>query len=230
MKYSNIVEGNFISRPNRFVAEVMVDDQLCTVHMNNTGRCQELLIEGVPVILKEADNPNRKTKYDLIAVYREDYGWINIDSVAPNEVVAEYLASNPELLPGITFVKPEFTYGDSRVDFYFEQNDVKNLLEVKGCTLVKKGIGMFPDAPTTRGLKHVRELTSAVVEDGINAYVAFVIQVNNIDYVIPNREIQPEFADALRDAVASGVKLLFIRCEVTKDELKVRNAHIIDHL
>lgn len=229
MKYDNVFEGRFINRPNRFVAEVLVEDEISTVHMNNTGRCQELLTKDVPVIVKKADNENRKTKYDLIGVCREDYGWINIDSQVPNELVKEYLESSPELFPGITYLKPEFSFGESRVDFYFEQGEQKNLLEVKGCTLVKNGIGMFPDAPTTRGLKHVKELTEAA-KDGYNAYIAFVIQVNNIDYVIPNRQIQPEFADALRDAVVAGVKLLFVRCEVTKDSLSIRNCHIIDHL
>lgn len=229
MKYSNIKEASFISRPNRFVAVVLVDGVEEEVHVKNTGRCEELLLPGVLVYLVKSDNETRKTRYDLVAVKREGYGIINIDSQAPNQVMKEWLESGESYYDGITFLKPEFKYGSSRIDFYIEQQETKNLLEVKGCTLVKKGMGFFPDAPTDRGVKHIRELTEAV-NDGYNTAIAFVIQVNNVGYVFPNRETQPEFAEALRDAVKAGVKIIFLRCNVTEDTLTYKDYEVITHL
>lgn len=229
MKYERTVKGIFISRPNRFVAEVKIDNEIQEVHVKNTGRCEELLIEGVEVILEEASNPERKTKYDLIAVYREGYGWINIDSQAPNQMVKDWLQDNNEVFPNITFLKPEFKFRGSRIDFYLEQEDEKILIEVKGCTLIKKGVCFFPDAPTDRGVKHLEELTDAAY-DGYKCYIAFVIQVNNMEYVFPNREIQPKFAEALRNAVKAGVQILFLSSDVKESEIKIRGYKKISHL
>ena len=156
MKYSKVVKGIFENRPNRFIAHVWIDGVLETVHVKNTGRCKELLLPGATVILEDCNNPNRKTRYDLIAVYKEGLGLINMDSQAPNKVVAEWLATQD-----YDYVKPEYKYGNSRVDFYMEKNGEKYLMEVKGCTLEIAGMGYFPDAPTERGIKHLRELIKA---------------------------------------------------------------------
>ena len=160
MKYLKTLQAKFIDRPNRFIAHVDLNGIVETVHVKNTGRCKELLIKGVTVILEESDNESRKTKYDLIAVYKENFGLINIDSQAPNKVAKEWLESKD-----YTYIKPEYTYGNSRIDFYMEKDDRKYLMEVKGCTLERDGIGYFPDAPTERGVKHIYELIKAK-EDG----------------------------------------------------------------
>lgn len=229
MKYENTVCGTFIARPNRFVAEVKIGDNVETVHVKNTGRCEELLIEGVKVVLEPASNPERKTRYDLIAVEREGYGFINIDSQAPNQVMKEWLTNDNKLFTNITFLKPEFKFRGSRIDFYLEQNEEKILLEVKGCTLVKKGFCFFPDAPTDRGVKHLEELTEAQ-KDGYSCYIAFVIQVSHLEYVFPNRETHPQFATALRDAVKAGVKIIYLACDVTEDTLNPESYKIIGQL
>ena len=214
MKYSKTIQAKFINRPNRFIAHVEVDGKEETVHVKNTGRCRELLLPGVPVILSVADNPNRKTKYDLIAVYKDGIGLINMDSQAPNVVVGEYLAG----VRGITYIKPEYSYGDSRIDFYFEQGETKCLMEVKGVTLERDGIAYFPDAPTERGVKHIRELIKAQ-EQGFDAYLAFVIQMEGVHQVLPNEEMHPEFAEAYREAVEAGVEVVNFSCRVREDEL-----------
>ena len=170
MKYECIVEAKFISRPNRFIAHVDIDGTEVVVHVKNTGRCKELLIPGCRVYLEKATNPERKTPYDLVAV-DTPIGIINIDSQAPNAVVKEWLMKQDYDL-----VVPEYKYGNSRIDFYMEKGEDKYLLEVKGCTLIKDGIGYFPDAPTERGVKHLRELTAAI-DKGYKAMAAFVIQV-----------------------------------------------------
>lgn len=215
MKYGNIIHGKFDSRPNRFLARVVIDGRVETVHVKNTGRCRELLLPGVDVILEISDNPNRKTKYDLIAVYKEKSGWVNIDSQAPNKVVCEWLNQQD-----YTYIKPEYTYGDSRIDFYLEKREEKILMEVKGCTLEVDGIGYFPDAPTERGVKHLRELVNAV-NAGFHCYVAFVIQMEGVYEVRPNVETHKEFGLALEEAKAAGVKVLFLGCRVTEDTLEI---------
>ena len=174
MQYRTIVSGRFLDRPNRFVAHVEIDGTAQTVHVKNTGRCKELLLPGAAVRLEVSDNPNRKTKYDLVAVYKPGLGWVNIDSQAPNKVVQEWLQTE-----GYDLVRPEYTYGDSRIDFYMEKDGQEYLLEVKGCTLEVDGIGYFPDAPTLRGVKHLHELTKAV-EAGYRCAVAFVIQMEGV--------------------------------------------------
>ena len=216
MRYDNIVEAKFISRPNRFIAQVELDGKEVTVHVKNTGRCRELLIPGCTVFLEKAKNPERKTPYDLVAV-ETPIGIINMDSQAPNAVVKEWL-----LKQDYTKVVPEYKYGDSRIDFYMEKGDQKYLLEVKGCTLIKDGVGYFPDAPTERGVKHLKELTEAM-DKGYKAMVGFVIQVDGVKEVRPNLETHPEFGAALQEAKKAGVEVLHLQCHVTKDGIEIIN-------
>lgn len=215
MKYKNIVKAKFISRPNRFIANVEVDGNELVVHVKNTGRCKELLIPGCTVYLEKADNPERKTPYDLVAV-EKDGRIINIDSQAPNKVVKEWLLSQGEY----DKVQPEYKFGNSRIDFYMEKAEVRYLMEVKGCTLFIDGIGYFPDAPTERGAKHLRELTDAV-KKGYNTSVAFVIQGEGITEVRPNEATDPDFAKAFYEAKAAGVEIVFYLCKVTDDSLYI---------
>ena len=214
MKYLKTLQAKFIDRPNRFIAHVDLNGIVETVHVKNTGRCKELLIKGVTVILEESDNESRKTKYDLIAVYKENFGLINIDSQAPNKVAKEWLESKD-----YTYIKPEYTYGNSRIDFYMEKDDRKYLMEVKGCTLERDGIGYFPDAPTERGVKHIYELIKAK-EDGYAVSLAFVIQMEGVNEVLPNIETHPEFGVAIDDAKKAGVNIVFIKCRVYENRLE----------
>ena len=212
MKYANITKAKFITRPNRFIAQVEVDGHTETVHVKNTGRCKELLIPGCTVFLTASDNPERKTKYDLVAVIKDNGLLINIDSQAPNKVAAEYLqAQNYDV------IIPEYTYGDSRIDFYMEKKIgskvERYLMEVKGCTLERSGIGYFPDAPTERGVKHIHELIKAK-KAGYHAILAFVIQMDGVTEVRPNIETHPEFGTAFDKAKKAGVEVLFIPCHV----------------
>ncbi len=215
MKYHNTVTASFIDRPNRFIAHVDIDGTAETVHVKNTGRCRELLLPRVPVILAAADNPDRKTKYDLIAVKKKGLGWVNIDSQAPNIVVREWLEQQE-----FDLIRPEYVYGDSRIDFYMEKGKRNYLLEVKGCTLEIDGVGYFPDAPTERGVKHIRELIKAR-KQGYRCGVAFVIQMNGVKEVRPNIETHPEFGEALAEAEQAGVKVLCLECEVRKESLRI---------
>lgn len=215
MRYKHIIHGKFHSRPNRFIAKVWVEGKLETVHVKNTGRCRELLLPDAEVILEVSDNPDRKTKYDLIGVYKENLGWVNIDSQAPNKVVKEWLEKQH-----YTYIKPEYTYGASRIDFYMEQGEQRYLMEVKGCTLEIDGIGYFPDAPTERGVKHLRELAGAA-QEGFQCYAAFVIQMEGVNEVRANVETHREFGEALEAARAAGVKVLCLGCRVTEDTLQV---------
>lgn len=215
MEYKNTVKGIFKSRPNRFIANVLIDGKLTTVHVKNTGRCKELLLPDVSVILEKSDNPERKTQYDLICVYKENLGWINIDSQAPNKVMAEWLGTKEYSL-----VKPEYTFGNSRIDFYMEQGNDKYLMEVKGCTLEIDGVGYFPDAPTQRGVKHIYELISAL-DKGYKSILAFVIPMENISKVLPNMDTHPEFGYALNEAINAGVSVWYMKCAVTENTLKI---------
>lgn len=219
MKYDKIVKGKFIDRPNRFIAHVEVCGQVETVHVKNTGRCKEILKKNCTVILAESDNPDRKTKYDLVAAYKEDFGLINIDSQAPNAVEKEWL-----LKQDYDYVKPEYVYGNSRIDFYMEKGGEKYLMEVKGCTQEINGVGYFPDAPSERGVKHLRELAKAVAE-GYHAILCFVIQMEGINEVRPNIDIQPEFGEALESAKASGVQIWFMQCSVNEDRLEIASVN-----
>lgn len=215
MEYKNVVQGIFLNRPNRFIANVYIDGKEETVHVKNTGRCKELLISGAKVILEISDNPARKTKYDLVCVYKEKLGWVNIDSQAPNKVVKEWL-----LEQDYDRIKPEYVYGNSRVDFYMEKGDVKYLMEVKGCTLEIDGVGFFPDAPTERGVKHLQELKKAALE-GFHCAIAFVIQMEGIDMVLPNTKTHPAFGEALEEAQKAGVQVLYLPCRVTEKSLDI---------
>lgn len=216
MKYTNnIIHGTFHSRPNRFIAKVYVDGVLETVHVKNTGRCKELLLPGAEVILEVSDNPARKTKYDLIAVYKDGLGLVNIDSQLCNKVAGEWLAAQ-----GFDSIKPEYTYGASRVDFYMEKDGEKYLMEVKGCTLEIDGIGYFPDAPTERGIKHLKELTTAV-ECEFRCSIAFVIPMEGVTEVRANVTTHKAFGDALEEAKKAGVEVVFLPCKVLPDEVIV---------
>ena len=213
MIYDNVTRAVFVKRPNRFIAEVDINGHRETVHVKNTGRCKELLIPGCEVWLTAPGTPGRKTKYDLIAV-RKDTGMLfNIDSQAPNRVVKEWLLSQD-----YDMVVPEYTYGDSRIDFYMERRAEKYLMEVKGCTLERDGIGFFPDAPTERGVKHIRELIKAR-EDGYHSILAFVIQMDGVSEVRANVNTHPEFGEALEEAKNAGVEIWFFKCHVEPDSL-----------
>ena len=214
MKYNNTVEATFLERPNRFIAKVKIENEEHTVHVKNTGRCKEILIKDSTVILEKSDNPNRKTLYDLIAVYKKGFGLINIDSQAPNKVVKEWLDTKD-----FDYIKPEFKYGESRIDFYMEKGNEKYLMEVKGCTLERDHVGYFPDAPTQRGVRHLRELIKATKE-GYKTAVCFVIQMENVSVVLANSQTDPEFDKALNDAKAAGVEIIFLKCKVAKDTLE----------
>ncbi len=219
MKYKNIVKAKFLSRPNRFIAQVEVDNREETVHVKNTGRCRELLVPGCNVILERSENPNRKTLYDLICVYKEGLGWVNIDSQVPNKVVREWLDNLPAPFSDITYIRPEYRYGNSRMDFYLERNEGKKILiEVKGCTLEIDGMGYFPDAPTIRGVKHLRELADASMA-GYECYLIFVIAMPRVKKVLPNMSTHPEFGEALEEAIESGVKVIYLECDVTPSQI-----------
>ena len=220
MEYKKTVKGQFVSRPNRFVAHVKLDGAVQTVHVKNTGRCRELLLPGAEVFLCASDNPARKTKYDLVAVRRENGSIVNIDSQAPNKVCLEWLQKQ-----GFDCIVPEFTWGDSRIDFMMKRGSERWLLEVKGCTLNIGGIGYFPDAPTERGVKHLHELTRAAKE-GWHAAVAFVIAMEGITEVRPNDVTQPAFGIALEEARAAGVMVMHLPCRVTPDSLEIISKNI----
>lgn len=220
MKYENTCFANFLERCNRFSALVEINGVREIVHVKNTGRCRELLQPGKTVMLQRVQNSARKTQYDLISVYKDGLGWVNIDSQAPNHVVREWLESGESIFGRIDFLRPEFTYGSSRMDFYLECAKRRILMEVKGCTLEVDGIGYFPDAPTQRGIKHLRELAEAV-KKGYESYIAFVIAMPGVTKVRPNVQTHPEFAMALSEAVEAGVKVLHLPCVVGQDELYV---------
>lgn len=240
MKYRKIVKGIFLSRPNRFIALVLINKgdgagpEEERVHVKNTGRCKELLVEGCTVFLEESDKAERKTKYDLVAVEKKcdkNSLLINMDSQAPNKAASEWIESPAflEALPFIkklTFVKAEYVSGKSRFDFYLEYESregksEKMYLEVKGVTLEKNGLAMFPDAPTLRGLKHVKELTQIVKEKRGRAAVLFVIQMKGVNRFSPNRETHEDFANALVQAQKDGVLLLARDCIITPDSMTI---------
>lgn len=215
MRYDNITRAVFLKRLNRFIAEVDINGHRETVHVKNTGRCKELLIPGCEVWLTAPGTPNRKTKYDLVAVRKDNGILFNIDSQAPNKVVKEWLDGKD-----YDKVIPEYIYGDSRIDFYMERGGDYYLMEVKGCTLEVDGIGYFPDAPTERGVKHLRELTAAV-KNGYKAILAFVIQMDGVSVVKPNISTHAEFGTAMDEAISAGVEVLFLKCHVEPDTLVI---------
>ncbi len=228
MNYQNIVKGRFLLRPNRFIAHVEIDGDVEIVHVKNTGRCAELLKQGAVVYVQdrqdlenkngENNSSKRKTRWDLIAVEKEDR-LINMDSQIPNKVVQEWLKEG-NLFPGITLVKPEYKYGNSRIDLYVEAGERKILIEVKGVTLEENGVVRFPDAPSERAVKHVQELAGAV-EDGYEAYIFFVIQMKGVRYLTPNMDTHPQFGEALREAASRGVKVLAYDCNVTAESIRI---------
>ena len=244
MKYNQVVPGIFLQRPNRFIAHILINGKEEVCHVKNTGRCRELLIPGCTVYCAVSDNPQRKTKYDLIAVEKSIENQIvfanagipsqhvkstpeahstllvNMDSQAPNAAVKEWLRSGASPFGKIDFLKPEYKYGNSRFDFYLECNSRKIFLEVKGVTLEDNSVVLFPDAPTERGVKHVRELIRCH-EEGFDTYVLFVVQMERAMYFTPNRKTHPQFADALCEAKNAGVQLLAYTCKVTPDVMKI---------
>lgn len=217
MTYKNMIPGIFLRRPNRFIAHVMIDgiEQVC--HVKNTGRCKELLPAGAQVWCEESSNPNRKTKFDLITV-KKGQRLINMDSQAPNAAVKEWLLGGG--LGKISNLKPETTFGDSRFDFSFDKDGRRCFLEVKGVTLEQDGVCAFPDAPTERGTRHLRELTR-LVREGYGAYVLFVIQMERVLYLHPNDATDPAFGAALREAAAAGVEILAMDCAVTESSMVI---------
>ena len=218
MNYSNMVPGTFRARPNRFIAHIDIDGREQVCHVKNTGRCRELLTPGADVYCQESGNLARKTKYDLIAV-RKGSRLINMDSQAPNAAAKEWLLRGG--LGQIEDLKPEFKHGDSRFDFSFLKDGKRCFLEVKGVTLETDGVCAFPDAPTDRGVKHLKGLTRAV-EEGFGGYVLFVIQMEDVKYLHPNDVTDPAFGSALREAAATGVEVLAMDCAVTPDSMVIR--------
>lgn len=219
MYYPNIVPGVFRSRPNRFIAYVEINGRVETVHVKNTGRCRELLTPGALVYCQHCPAPARKTRYDLIAVVKGER-LINMDSQAPNGAAGEWLRQGG--LGEITQLRPEVKHGDSRFDFSFVKDGKTCFLEVKGVTLETNGVCAFPDAPTVRGAKHLRELT-ALAKAGYGAYVLFVIQMADVFYLQPNRDTDPDFSQALAEAAANGVNVIAMDCAVEPDALTIRN-------
>lgn len=218
MKYERIETGKFIERPNRFIAYVEIAGQKETVHVKNTGRCAELLQPGATVYVQKADNPERKTQWDLIGV-KKGKRMINMDSQIPNKVVEEWIRKG-NLFPNATLIKPETTYKHSRFDLYVEEENRKIFIEVKGVTLEENGVVKFPDAPTERGVKHIGELCEAV-KDGYEAYVFFVIQMKGVKYFTPNMKTHAAFGEALRNAKEEGVHILAYDCKVSKDSIEL---------
>lgn len=223
MLYHHIKKAEFIDRPNRFIANVLIDGRRETVHVKNTGRCRELLIKGCTVYLEESDKPERRTKYDLVAVEKQREGkqplLVNMDSQIPNAAAEEWLKKG-EFFSKSAEIRREFTYGDSRFDFMIDDNGKKSFLEVKGVTLEQDGKALFPDAPTERGLKHVNELIKAH-KAGYGAYILFVIQMKGIKLFRPNDSTHREFGEALRNAEAEGVELLAYDCIVLPDSITI---------
>ncbi len=212
MTYNKIVPAEFIDRPNRFIAHVrLCDGTVETVHVKNTGRCRELLVPGCRVILADGENPARKTKYDLVKVYKPGIGLINMDSQAPNAMAYEWLRNN---LPGAD-IRREVTYGSSRFDLCAIINGETTFIEVKGVTLERDGTAMFPDAPTERGIKHIRELIECK-KAGFGAKIMFVIQMKGVKCFVPNDNTHPAFGAALREAAAAGVEVLAFDCIITE--------------
>ena len=220
MKYENVVKGQFLSRPNRFIADVLINGQAEVCHVKNTGRCKELLIPNCTVYLDKSSNTDRKTKYDLIAVQKGEM-LINIDSQAPNKVFGEWI-ENGDYFKNIIKIKPECKYNNSRFDFYIDTGDRKIFAEIKGVTLEENGVVKFPDAPTERGVKHIKELCDAV-KNGYDAYIFFIVQMEECKYFTPNRNTHPEFADALIAAQKCGVNIKCLNCIVEPDKLIIKD-------
>jgi sugar fermentation stimulation protein A len=217
MKYGSMVPGRFLQRPNRFIAHVEIQNETQICHVKNTGRCRELLPPGAQVWCEVAQNPARKTKFDLITV-QKGHRLINMDSQAPNIAAKEWLLAGG--LGQIDNLRPETVHGGSRFDFSFTKDGRPCLLEVKGVTLENDGVCAFPDAPTQRGVRHLRHLAQAV-QEGYGAYVLFVIQMSDVQYLHPNDATDPEFGAALRQAHAAGVQVLAMDCRVEINSMTI---------
>ena len=218
VRYGNTVRGTFVSRPNRFIAKVLVEGKEETVHVKNTGRCREILVPGTQVVLEDSCNPTRKTRYDLIAAYKGG-NLINIDSQSPNKAFGEFITESG-IFGGTPAVHPEYSHGDSRFDFYIESEGRRIFVEVKGVTREFDGVCMFPDAPTERGLKHLRGLERCV-EEGYEAYLALVVQMKGMHVFVPDYETHPEFGREMERAEEMGVGILVYDCVVTEDSMYV---------
>lgn len=220
MQYDFIVPGRFLSRPNRFIAHVEVNGEPVVAHVKNTGRCKELLVPGAAVYLQDwgADHPGRKTRYDVIAVEKGPL-LVNMDAQAPNKVFAQW-ADRGGFEEGLTLLRPEVKWGNSRFDFYWEAGERHGFTEVKGVTLEDNGHARFPDAPTQRGVKHLEELIRAR-EAGYETAVCFVIQMEGMRCFSPNDDTHPAFGDALRKAARAGVRVLAMECHVTPEKLEI---------
>lgn len=218
MRYDNVVEAVFLERPNRFIAYVDLNGQKEKVHVKNTGRCRELLQEGAKVYLALGEGKERKTAHDLVAVKKGER-IVNIDSQAPNKVLGEWIMESG-YFGDVTLFRPEMTYGESRLDFYLESGERKIFIETKGVTLEENGVVRFPDAPSERAVKHLKELRNAVKE-GYEAYVVFVIQMEGVDYFCANEETHKEFADTLFEVSMDGVQVLALDCKVKEDEMRI---------
>ncbi len=221
MKYEHIKRGIFISRPNRFIAHVDIDGREEVVHVKNTGRCRELLVPGAVVWLEESMKPERKTKYDLVSVEKGSR-FVNMDSQAPNKLFQEWaMAGNFD--GELSLLKPEHKWGNSRFDFYAEAGERKILIEVKGVTLEREGVVLFPDAPTERGVKHINELMSAL-DEGYESWIVFVVQMDGVLYFTPNAETHLQFAEALKKAKLAGVNILALSCSARPGEVLIKDA------
>lgn len=225
MRYKETEKAIFLKRPNRFIAEVEIQGKRETVHVKNTGRCKELLIPGAEVILEKSENPNRKTKYDLICVNKQGR-LINMDSQIPNRAAEEWIKEGG-LFPEEVTIRPEKKYGNSRFDLYVESPVRRAFVEVKGVTLEEDNVVRFPDAPTVRGIKHVEELIHCM-EEGYEAYLLFVIQMKGVKKFMPNWDTQPEFGQALIKAEKAGVKILARDCLVTEDTIEIQEEVPVD--
>ena len=214
MTYDNIVHGIFLRRLNRFVCEVQVNGEVFPAHVRNTGRCTGIIAAGAEVSLQRSTDSSRKTPFTLIAVSTPQYGWVNIDSLAPNVMAGEWLSKQ-----GFEVIHPEYPFGESRIDFYMERSGERYVMEVKGCTLAENGVGLFPDAPTQRGSKHLRELSKAAGQ-GYHAIIAFVIMLNGVETVEPNEAIDQAFAREYSKAAASGGETKFIKCRCSADKVE----------
>ena len=218
MKYDNIRKAKFLVRKNRFICEIEIDNKTFPCHVKNTGRLKELLIPGTICYVQESDNAERKTKYSLVAVHKSDEV-VNIDSQAPNKVFYEWVR-NGGFVDDVTLIKPETTFGNSRFDCYIETDKKNIFVEVKGVTLEKEGVALFPDAPTERGVKHLKELCECV-RSGYEAYIVFVVQMKGVHTFSPNEETHKEFAETLKECRKNGVNILCVDCDVTSDTLNI---------
>lgn len=220
MIYENIKKAKFINRPNRFIANIEIEGKTEVCHVKNTGRCKELLIPHATIYVQEFDGRNRKTKYDLISVYKGNR-LVNIDSQVPNKVFHQWVPES-HFFKDITLIKPETKYKNSRFDFYMETDSSKIFVEVKGVTLEENGVALFPDAPTERGVKHINELISSIGE-GYEAWIVFIIQMKDIQYFTPNAKTHKAFGEALKNAKRYGVNIIALDSHVTKNSIKAGN-------